>query len=320
MTIWINATLDEAARTRLETGLAGRDVIWATAPGTVLEPGAADPALAGASVAFGQPDPAGLLAAASLRLVQLSSAGWARYDRDDLRAVMNERGAALCSASSVFADPVAEHVVAMILALLRRLPDALDEQRGTHRWRYAELRAGSRLLAGETVLLLGYGSIAERIVARLRPFGAVLLGYRRTPRGDEGIPIVDRTGLGAALEGADHIVDLLPEGPATAHFVDAALLARCKPGARFYNVGRGGTVDQDALITALRSGQLDAAWLDVTTPEPLPASHPLWATPGLYVTPHSAGGHAGEQLRYVEHFLANLAALEAGQPLRDRVR
>ena len=131
--------------------------------------------------------------------------------------------------------------------------------------------------------------------------------------------MVDRAGLEAALADADHIVDLLPEGPATARFVDDALLAHVKPTARFYNLGRGATVDQPALFEALHDGRLDAAWLDVTTPEPLPPDDPLWTTPRLFVSPHTAGGHGDEGLRLVEHLLANLARLESGAPLLDRV-
>ena len=92
-----------------------------------------------------------------------------------------------------------------------------------------------------------------------------------------------------------------------------------KRGAVFYNIGRGTTVDQDALGEALRSGQLRAAYLDVTDPEPLPPEHPLWTTPNCVITPHTAGGHADEWVRLVKHFLVNLRRHEAGQPLLDRV-
>ena len=92
-----------------------------------------------------------------------------------------------------------------------------------------------------------------------------------------------------------------------------------KPGAVFYNIGRGTTVDQDALGEALRSGRLRAAYLDVTDPEPLPPEHPLWTTPNCVITPHTAGGHDNEWTRLVQHFLANLRRHEAGQPLLDRV-
>ena len=319
MSIYVNAGLDETARARLALGLPDRPLRWASPVATMLVAGGADEALRDATIVFGQPDPMSLLGAKQLKLVQLSSAGWARYDRQDLRAAFARRGTALCSASSVFADPVADHALAMILSLLRRLPEAEDEQRGDRRWLFTELRAGSRLLSGETVLLLGYGAIAQKIAARLRPFGCKIVGYRRRPRGDEEIPVVDHAGLGAALAGADHVVDLLPEGAATHHFVDAAFLSQCKRGSRFYNLGRGDTVDQGPLIEALRSGRLDAAFLDVTTPEPLPPTDPLWTTPRLFLTPHTAGGHLGEQRRTVDHFLSNLAAFEAGRALADRV-
>ena len=92
-----------------------------------------------------------------------------------------------------------------------------------------------------------------------------------------------------------------------------------KPGARFYNVGRGATVDQEALVEALVAGRLGAAHLDVTAPEPLPPGHALWGAPNCYITPHMAGGRRGETIELVRHFLANLAAFETGAALVDRV-
>ena len=90
-------------------------------------------------------------------------------------------------------------------------------------------------------------------------------------------------------------------------------------GAIFYNVGRGTTVDQEALLDALQSGALGAAYLDVCTPEPLPPDHPLWSAPNCHVTPHSAGGHAGESERLIRHFTENLRRFAEGAALVDRV-
>jgi phosphoglycerate dehydrogenase-like enzyme len=84
-------------------------------------------------------------------------------------------------------------------------------------------------------------------------------------------------------------------------------------------VGRGTTVDQTALLAALQSGRLAAAYLDVTDPEPLPVDHPLWSAPNCYITPHSAGGHRTEPMRLAGHFLDNLRRFERGEPLLDRV-
>ena len=117
----------------------------------------------------------------------------------------------------------------------------------------------------------------------------------------------------------DHVFNILPASDATSHYFDGARLARCKRGARFYNIGRGVTVDQDALLAVLRSGQLESAYLDVTDPEPLPVDHPLWTAPNCLITPHIAGTHDNEEARLVDHFLANLAAFEAGGTMIDRV-
>jgi phosphoglycerate dehydrogenase-like enzyme len=111
----------------------------------------------------------------------------------------------------------------------------------------------------------------------------------------------------------------LPARPDTARFFDERRFSRLRRGAIFYNIGRGSTVDLDALRAALLSGHLRAAYLDVTDPEPLPADHPLWSTRGCFVTPHSAGGHVDEEERLVRHFLDNLTRFQAGQPLVDRI-
>jgi phosphoglycerate dehydrogenase-like enzyme len=148
-----------------------------------------------------------------------------------------------------------------------------------------------------------------------------IVGLRRRVGGDEpvpthawGTPVAAR-----ALAVADTVVDVLPGNTSTRHAFDAARLAGLKPGAVFINIGRGSTVDQDALRAALIAGRLGAAYLDVTEPEPLPPDHPLWTTPGCTVTPHAAGGHADEGERLVRHFLENLVRFTSGQALLDAV-
>jgi phosphoglycerate dehydrogenase-like enzyme len=316
--IYVNAKLGDAEHALLIAKLPGRELVWGT-PTSNLSTGESDERVLRAHYAFGQPDPERLILAPALRFVQLNSAGWTRYEREDLRRALDSRGATLATSSTVYADPVAEHAIAMMMSLLRCLPSALDEQRATRGWPMEPLRARSRRLAGDTILFLGYGSIARAMVQRLRPFGPRMIGYRRRARGDEEIDIVEEAALKGALAAADHVVDLLPESASTRGFVDAARILGMKRGARFYNVGRGATVDQAALAAALRDGHLDAAYLDVTSPEPLPPDDPLWTTPRLYISPHTAGGHADEPLRLCEHFLANLAAVEAGHAPRDRV-
>lgn len=278
--------------------------------------------LADADIAFGQPDPEVVLSSARLRWVHLTSAGYTRYDRDDLKAALQKRGAMLTNSSHVYDEPCAQHALALMLAVARQLPPCCDDQRTDHGWHTGERRANSFLLGpGQTVLLLGYGAIARRLAELLAPFGMNVVGARRAPKGDESIPVVgmDEAALNAALARADHVVNLLPDNTSTRGYVSAARLARMRPGARFYNIGRGTTVDQDALIAALESGHLASACLDVTDPEPLPPDHPLWTAPNCFITPHSGGGHANEDERLVRHFLSNLAAFERGNPLADRI-
>jgi len=249
----------------------------------------------------------------------LSSAGYTRYDRADFRAAMTARGVPVTNASQVFADPCAQHVLAQMLALVRNLPPQLRNQDGPRKWRYLEDRFTNGVLTHHTVLMLGFGSIGRRLADLLRPFGTRMVAYRRQARGDEGVEIVDEAGLNAAFGAADHVVNLLPESEATRAWMTAARFAAMKPGSRYYNIGRGTTVDQTALITALDAGQVGAAYLDVMDPEPLPPAHPLWDARNCFITCHIGGGTRDQDDKLARHFLDNLAAFLAGKPLVDRI-
>ena len=318
MRIWCNYPLDPTATRLLREGTAGHELLLHEPADAARD--STDAAPEDAPILFGQPDPGGLLIHAGVRWVQLSSAGYTRYDRDDLRAAFRERGAVLTNSSHVFDEPCAQHLAAMMFALARRLPVCLDNQRGARRWLQGQ--AGdrqSRLLTGQTVFVYGFGAIARRLAEILAPLRMQLFGVRRTVRGDEGIPMLTEAEADVRLGEADHVVNILPHNEGTRGFFDVGRFARCRLGARFYNVGRGATVDQAALAAALRSGQLEAAYLDVTAPEPLPPEHELWDLPSCYITPHVAGSHSDEDERLVRHFLANLRAFEAGRPLADPV-
>jgi phosphoglycerate dehydrogenase-like enzyme len=121
------------------------------------------------------------------------------------------------------------------------------------------------------------------------------------------------------LPTAEHVVNILPADPSTIHFFDAPRFALMKPGAFFYNIGRGSTVDQTALIQSLTSGHLSAAYLDVTDPEPLPPTHPLWSAPNCFLTPHTGGGHVAEFDDSVDHFLQNLTRFQSSLPLINQI-
>ena len=319
LTIWCNASFDAAASTELASGTRSHRLLSAQVKGGNLTAGSESDLLAQADVAFGQPHPDQVISLPNLKWVHLTSAGYTRYDRDDVREAIASRDARLTNSSGVFADSCAQHVLAFMLAHARRLPAAFESQATGPSWAYDKLRSRTRVLADETVLILGFGAIARRLVELLAPFNLRILAVRQHVRGDESIPVYPIGELLRWLPSADHVVNLLPSSPTADGLVDAACFGAMKPGARFYNVGRGTTVDQPALIAALESNLLAAAYLDVTYPEPLPSDHPLWRAPNCFITPHVAGGHQDEDTHLVRHFLANLRRFEVGEPLHDLV-
>lgn len=311
-------SLEPAARELLRRRTSGWELVFAPHEGwSNLDAGRDDEATRRAAIVFGQPDPA-LLPVSSTHWVQLTSAGYARYDEPAVRHALTARQIALTTSSSVYAEPCAEHLLAMMLALARQLPLLwADQARQT--WHDLERRRESFVLRGQSLLLLGFGAIARRLTELLAPFEMDVVAVRRKPSGREGIPILGPDSLDLALSRADHVVSTLPHGPSTRALMDAQRFGRMKKGALFYNVGRGSTVDQAALCDALAKGHLGGAYLDVTDPEPLPAGHPLWTAPRCHITPHTAGGRRTERLELVRHFVDNLARYTAGEPLQDRV-
>jgi phosphoglycerate dehydrogenase-like enzyme len=320
LTIWCNGEFDPEATRRLREGTAGHRLIAAAGGAvSVLAPPVDDPALAEAEVAFGQPPAASCLRHAGLRWVHVSTAGYTRYDTPEFRDAFRARGSRLTTSSGVFADPVAQHLLAMILAVGRELLPSYREQLGGRRWPQSERRYASTRLTGQTVLMLGFGAIGRRFAQLIAPFECRLYALRRQTRSVLGVRIVAEEDLTRILPLADHVVNLLPENEATRNWMNARRFACLRPGTRFYNVGRGTTVDQPALQEALESGRLGAAYLDVTDPEPLPPGHALWTAPNCYLTPHTAGGRRDQDRAIVEHFLGNLAAFERGGELADQV-
>lgn len=320
LTLWCNTKFAEAAAQRLIAATAEHRLIFSpSSNASVLTAGKSDPALAEADIAFGQPAVEDCLRHRGLRWIELSTAGYTRYDTEEFKEALRARGTVMTNASGVFADSCAQHVLAMMLGLARQLPQSLRDQYTDHSWHYTERRYDSRLLTGQTVLLLGFGAIGRRLAELLAPFQTKVLALRRQIRSERAVRVIPAEAISSALAEADHVVNILPENEATRGFVNARRLSCCKRGARFYNVGRGPTVDQNALLEALQSGRLGAAYLDVTDPEPLPPEHPLWTAPNCFITPHTAGGRHDQDDALVEHFLANLAAFQRGTPMTDRI-
>ncbi len=318
--IWSNVQCPDLLHKLLEERVAPHQLAFSSKKeASVLVAAGSDPALNEADIAFGQPDPDSVLKSPKLKWVHLTSAGYTRYDNEAFRSGAKKRGLIVTNSSSVFAEPCAQHVLAMMMAIARQLPQSMKNQLTDHGWPYFPCRSGSVLLNGQSALIVGYGAIGARLAELLAPFQMKITGIRRTIRGDEKAPMKTFAEVDALLPAADHVINILPAAEGTANFFNADRFARLKPTAIFYNIGRGDTVDQHVLRDALLAKKLHAAYLDVTTPEPLPPDHPLWTTPNCYITPHTAGGHSNEMERLVHHFLSNLSRYNQNENLQDRI-
>lgn len=309
--------LDQTTTDLLRHGVAPHELIFSSVVTKSVLSTATYP-LDGMDIAFGQPNAGSVLASKTLRWLHITSAGYTRYDTSEFRAAAKARRLILTTSSSVYNQPCAEHLLSFLLAGARRLPHSLQArpENGSPEWN--QLRNSCRLLRGQSVVILGYGAIARLVVKMLAPFNMQISALRRRPRGDEEVRIFTLAELPEALASADHVINILPDNAESWNFLDEARLARMKPGATLYNIGRGTTVDQTALANALRSGHLAAAWLDVTEPEPLPPDHPLRSLENCHITPHIAGGHQNDSQSLVRHFLGNFQRFLNDKPLLDR--
>jgi len=219
--------------------------------------------------------------------------------------------------------PVTEHTLALILAITRRL-DLFARAQQEHRWDDQLLGGiqrpgrfpGLASLRGKRVTVWGFGSIGQTLAPHLAALGADVVGVAREAGERAGFPVIDDDGLPARLAQTDVLVGILPASEQTHHVIGADVFAALPDHAWVVNVGRGATLDEDALVTAIRDGQVAGAALDVAETEPLPADSALWDLPGVWITPHAAGGRPLGVAAFLE---ANLQAFLAGRPLRNTV-
>lgn len=234
-------------------------------------------------------------------------------------AELMARGVAVSTSSGANAEVVAQTALAGLLALSRRFPQLMAAQA---RREWAPLMAGPLPpdLADQTVVLLGWGPIAQKLQPLLTLLGLQVVVVRKSAQAaGPGIETRRFTELLAVLPRAQWLLLACPLTDETRALVDAAALAALPRGAQLINVSRGEVVVESALVAALQSGHLGGAFLDVFEHEPLPADSPLWALPGVMVTPHSAGPAAGNAARTAAIFIDNLGRWLHGQPLRNRV-
>lgn len=250
-------------------------------------------------------NPPGPLADAARRLTRLRWVQTLAAGPDAVLAAGFSPQVVITSGRGLHDITVAEHALALILATVRRVDRCLAAQRD-HRWdaQLADEQASADqgrhfTLAGARVTVWGFGSIAAYLAPYLQALGASVTGVATSAGERYGFPVVDAARLAQVLPDSDVLVSLLPATPGTKRALDARLLALLPAHARFVNVGRGATVDEEALAAALTAGRLAGAAIDVTATEPLPPGSPLWDAPNLIITPHVAGGrpqHAAEFL------------------------
>jgi phosphoglycerate dehydrogenase-like enzyme len=260
--------------------------------------------------------------ATKLKWLQTVSAGVDRVDQQTLK----ERGILLTNSSGIHATNIAEHVLSLMFAFARRLPDHFGSQR-QHVWnRTGEPAiAGSPPvfeLAGQTLFVVGMGHIGEAVARKakgldMRVVGAVRRADKtRATYADE---VIMQSALRSRIGEADHVAICMPLTNDTRGMFDATMLAAMKEGSFLYNIGRGAIVDQEALYEQLASGRLGGAGLDVTSPEPLPSDNPLWAFGNVIITPHVSGGSPKLWERGVDLWIENIRRYTNGEPLLNLV-
>lgn len=206
------------------------------------------------------------------------------YDNIDVAAA-TARGVAVCNTPGVLTDATAEIAWALLMAAARRVPEAIDFVKAGHWETWGPTSMLGQPIVGATIGIVGYGRIGQSVARMARGFGMRVLAWDRSPStkpqdGVEFVPLAD------LLTQADYISVHVPYSESTHHLIDADALTAMKPTAILVNTARGGVIDQDALVDALRSGTIWAAGLDVTTPEPLAPDHPLVQMTNCVVLPH----------------------------------
>lgn len=257
--------------------------------------------------------------ATKLKFIQSISSGMDQYSKELLGA----KGIRLASAAGVNARAVAEHALALILAVYRRLPEARDNQhKKVWRGMLGDLTQREDELGGKTLLVVGMGRIGSHLARLARAFDMKVIGIRRDPKAG--------TNGADEIHGMADLVNLVPRAdivaltcaltPETTGLMSAAAFAAMKSSSVFVNVARGKVADEAALIKTMEGNGIWAAALDVTVEEPLPAASPLWTMPNVFITPHTAGETRAYEDNVIDILIENLDRLWRGEAtLRNQV-
>ena len=247
-----------------------------------------------------------------LAFIQSISAGLDQYSRDDLRAA----GIRLASAQGANERAVAEHAIALILALARQLPQGRDNQTAL-KWRgmISDIAQREDELGGKTLVIVGMGRIGSRLATLAKAFDMRVIGVKRDPSKGQGAAdaVVAQGRLLDVLPEADFVALTCPLTPETEKLIDARALAAMKRSAYLVNVARGRVVDEPALIKALADGTIAGAAVDCAWEEPLPATAPLWTAKNIMITPHTAGETRRYEDNVLDLLMENLGRLQRGE-------
>jgi phosphoglycerate dehydrogenase-like enzyme len=291
--------------------LPGMQIVTVTTPEELAEE------IVDADVLYGFPTADVLQRGKALRWIQSPSAG-VNYLQTLTELVEND--IVLTNTRGAHGPSIGEHTFALLFALTRHIPESIQAQRN-HYWARPELYRTSREMRGLTMGVVGYGAIGRAVAQRAKGFDMEILAV--DPHPDPGAPLVAETWgmerLPDLLAQSDVVVVAAPLTAGSHHLLDAAALARMKPGAYLIVVSRGGIVDEEALADALEAGKLAGAGLDVTEIEPLPAESRLWDAPNTVITPHTAGDSSEKERRCVEILRENLIRFAHGETLMNLV-
>ncbi len=250
----------------------------------------------------------------NLKFIKLLTAG---FDTVDLKYV-KEKNIPIAYAKDVFSIQIAEDVFAKILYFNRKL-GAYHEQSLHQNWTFVPSR---HEIYDKHVLIVGAGSIGSEIALRMKAFGAHVTGYKKSPLKSSIYDqmVYETSELHDVLSEADYVIICLALNEQTYHFVDETFLSHMKKEALLINVARGDIIDQVALMNALNDERIRGAGLDVTSPEPLPADHPLWHAKNIFITPHQASSSPMMKARLMNEVIDTLEKFLSGEPLPNLIR
>ena len=267
-------------------------------------------------IIYGHPAPEIVTKATSLKWLCSDFAGIEKYLPD---GVFHDNACILSNSSGAYGPTISEHIIMVLLMLLRRMPE-YEADLAERKWTfYSPIRS----IIGSHFVLLGTGDIGSNTARRLKALGARVTGVCRSGKSDEAafdrvVPIAE---LDSVLPTADALIMSLPATNETIGILTKERIALLPSHAYLINVGRGSAIDQDALVEALNHRAIAGAALDVMLPEPLPADHPLWSCPNTILTPHVSGNLSlGLTCQLdIDMFLADLTRYSEGKPLQNFV-